>query len=82
MGAGSIPLLAYLGLETIAKPPFFASRQICAQIPSPSLYAFRPPAWPGCALPDHLQRPLCEARLLFVASRKRLPGLRLKADCC
>jgi hypothetical protein len=35
-----IPFLSYLGLDSIAKPLFFALHTICAQIPSHSFYLF------------------------------------------
>jgi uncharacterized membrane protein len=72
--AVSIPLLAYLGLDTIAKPLFFAYHQICAQIPSHSFYLLGH----QLGLDVHclaIYSSLCAGSLLFVLSRKRLPGL-------
>jgi uncharacterized membrane protein len=70
----SIPFLSYFGLDAIAKPLFFALHFICAQIPSHSFYIF-----------GH-QLGLCERNLsiyssmfigslIFVLTKKRLPGL-------
>jgi len=45
------------------------------QIPSPSFYSFRPSAWPGCALPGHLQRSLRLTQQPFVPrARRRVVG--------
>ncbi|QBD78062.1 DUF2085 domain-containing protein [Ktedonosporobacter rubrisoli] len=70
----SIPFLSYFGLDTIAKPLFFSLHYVCAQIPSHSFYIF-----------GH-QLGLCERNLsiyssmfvgslVFVLSKKRLPGI-------
>src|SRR5436305_8501242 len=70
----SIPFLSYFGLDAIAKPLFFSLHFVCAQIPSHSFYIF-----------GH-QLGLCErnfsiytsmfiASLIFVLSKKRLPGI-------
>jgi uncharacterized membrane protein len=70
----SIPFLSYFGLDAIAKPLFFALHYVCAQIPSHSFYIY-----------GH-QLGLCERNLsiytsmfvgslIFVLSRKRLPGI-------
>jgi uncharacterized membrane protein len=70
----SIPLLAYLGLDTIAKPLFSALHLICAQISSHSFYLFGH----QLGLDVHclaIYSALCAASLLFAVSRKRLPGL-------
>jgi uncharacterized membrane protein len=70
------PILSYLGLDVTAKPLFFSMHAICAQTPSHSFYLF-----------GH-QLCLCErclaiyssmflCSLIFVISKKRLPGIRL-----
>ena len=70
----AIPFLSYFGLDAIAKPLFFSLHFICAQIPSHSFYIF-----------GH-QLGLCERNfsiyssmflgsLIFVLSKKRMPGL-------
>ncbi|GHO86118.1 DUF2085 domain-containing protein [Dictyobacter formicarum] len=70
----AIPFLSYLGLDSIAKPLFFALHYVCAQIPSHSIYVF-----------GH-QLGLCERNfsiytsmfltsLIFVLSKKRMPGI-------
>lgn len=70
----SIPFLSYFGLDSIAKPLFFALHYVCAQIPSHSIYIF-----------GH-QLGLCERNfsiytsmfltsLIFVLSKKRMPGI-------
>lgn len=70
----SIPFLSYFGLDAIAKPLFFSLHYVCAQVPSHSFYIF-----------GH-QLGLCERNfsiytsmfltsLVFVLSKKRLPGI-------
>jgi uncharacterized membrane protein len=70
----AIPFLSYFGLDSIAKPLFYALHYVCAQIPSHSFYIF-----------GH-QLGLCERNfsiytsmflgsLVFVLSKKRLPGI-------
>ena len=70
----AIPFLSYFGLDAIAKPLLFSLHFICAQIPSHSFYLF-----------GH-QLGLCERNLaiyssmfvgslIFVLSKKRMPGL-------
>ena len=36
----SIPFLSYFGLDSVAKPLFYALHYVCAQIPSHSFYIF------------------------------------------
>lgn len=70
----TIPFLSYFGLDSIAKPLFFALHYVCAQIPGHSFYLF-----------GH-QLGLCERNLsiytsmflgslIFVLSKKRIPGI-------
>ncbi len=70
----AIPFLSYSGLDSIAKPLFFALHTVCAQIPSHSIYLF-----------GH-QLGLCERNfsiytsmflcsLLFLLTKKRLKGI-------
>ena len=70
----SIPFLSYFGLDSIAKPLFFALHYVCAQVPSHSFYLF-----------GH-QLGLCERNfsiytsmfigcLLFLLTTTRLPGI-------
>jgi uncharacterized membrane protein len=70
----AIPFLSYFGLDSIAKPLFFALHYVCAQIPSHSFYIL-----------GH-QIGLCERNLsiyasmflgslTFVLSKKRMPGI-------
>jgi uncharacterized membrane protein len=70
----AIPFLSYFGLDSIAKPLFYSLHYVCAQVPSHSFYIF-----------GH-QLGLCERNfsiytsmflgsLVFVLSKKRLPGL-------
>ncbi len=70
----AIPFLSYFGLDAVAKPLFFSLHVVCAQVPSHSFYIF-----------GH-QLGLCERNfsiyasmflgsLVFVISKKRLPGL-------
>ncbi len=74
LAAVSVPLLAYLGLDALAKPLFSALHLICAQISSHSFYLLGH----QLGLDVHclaIYSALCVGSLVFVVSRKRLPGL-------
>ena len=70
----AVPFLSYFGLDSIAKPIFFALHFVCAQIPAHSFYVF-----------GH-QLGLCERNfsiytsmfigsLIFLLTKKRMPGI-------
>lgn len=74
LAAVSVPLLTYLGLDALAKPLFSALHLICAQISSHSFYLLGH----QLGLDVHclaIYSALCVGSLVFVVSRKRLPGL-------
>ena len=72
--AFSIPFLSYFGLDAIAKPLFFALHYVCAQIPSHSFYLFGH-QFGLCARNLSIYTSMFLGSLLFVLTKKRLPGI-------
>jgi uncharacterized membrane protein len=70
----AIPFLSYFGLDTIAKPLFFMLHFVCAQIPSHSFYIFGHQLG-LCARNFSIYTTMFLGSLVFVLSKKRLPGL-------
>ena len=70
----SIPFLSYLGLDAIAKPLFFSLHYVCAQIPSHSFYIFGHQLG-LCARNLSIYSSMFLGSLIFVLSKKRLPGI-------
>jgi uncharacterized membrane protein len=70
----SIPFLSYFGLDTIAKPLFFSLHYVCAQIPSHSFYIFGHQLG-LCARNLSIYSSMFLGSLIFVLSKKRLPGI-------
>jgi uncharacterized membrane protein len=70
----SIPFLSYFGLDAIAKPLFFALHTVCAQIPSHSFYVFGHQLG-LCARNFSIYTSMFIMSLIFVLSKKRLPGI-------
>ena len=70
----SIPFLSYFGLDSIAKPLFFALHYVCAQIPSHSFYIFGHQLG-LCARNFAIYSSMFLSSLVFVLSKKRLPGI-------
>jgi uncharacterized membrane protein len=70
----SVPFLSYFGLDSIAKPIFFALHYICAQIPSHSFYIFGHQLG-FCERNLSIYTSMFVGSLIFVLSRKRLPGI-------
>jgi uncharacterized membrane protein len=70
----SVPLLTYLGLDSIAKPLFFTLHLICAQIPSHSFYILGHQLG-MCARNMGIYSSMFIGGLVFVLSKKRLPGI-------
>lgn len=70
----SIPFLSYFGLDSIAKPLFFALHYICAQIPSHSFYLFGH-QFGFCARNLSIYSSMFVGSLIFALSKKRLPGI-------
>jgi uncharacterized membrane protein len=74
LAAFSIPFLSYFGLDAIAKPLFFGLHYLCAQIPSHSLYLFGH-QFGLCERNLSIYTSMFLGSLLFVLTRKRLPGI-------
>jgi uncharacterized membrane protein len=72
--AVSVPFLSYFGLDSIAKPIFFALHAICAQIPSHSFYIFGHQLG-FCERNLSIYTSMFIGSLIFVLSKKRLPGI-------
>jgi len=70
----SIPFLSYFGLDSIAKPLFFSLHYVCAQIPSHSFYIFGHQLG-LCARNLSIYSSMFLGSLVFVLSKKRLPGI-------
>jgi len=70
----SIPFLTYFGLDAIAKPLFFSLHYVCAQIPSHSFYIFGHQLG-LCARNLSIYSSMFLGSLIFVLSKKRLPGI-------
>ena len=70
----SIPFLSYFGLDSIAKPLFFSLHYVCAQIPSHSFYIFGHQLG-LCARNLSINSSMFLGSLVFVLSKKRLPGI-------
>jgi uncharacterized membrane protein len=70
----AIPLLSYLGLDSIAKPLFYSLHYVCAQIPSHSFYLLGHQLG-LCARNFAIYCSMFLTSLVFVLSKKRLPGI-------
>ncbi|WP_052889025.1 DUF2085 domain-containing protein [Thermogemmatispora carboxidivorans] len=70
----SVPFLFYFGLDTLARPIYFALHLICAQIPSHSFYIFGHPLG-MCERNFSIYASMFVGSLLFVLSKRRLPGI-------
>jgi len=70
----AIPFLSYFGLDAIAKPLFFSLHFVCAQVPSHSFYIFGHQVG-LCARNLSIYASMFFGSLVFVLSKKRLPGL-------
>ena len=74
LAALSVPFLSYFGLNTISKPIFYALHFLCAQIPSHSFYLFGHQLG-MCARNLSIYGSMFVGSLIFVLSKKRLPGI-------
>lgn len=74
LAALSVPLLTYLGLNTISKPIFYTLHLICAQIPSHSFYILGHQLG-MCARNMAIYGSMFAGGVIFLASKKRLPGI-------
>lgn len=70
----AIPFLSYFGLDFIAKPLFFSLHWVCAQIPSHSFFIFGHQIG-LCARNLSIYSSMFVGSLIFVLSKKRLPGI-------
>jgi uncharacterized membrane protein len=70
----AIPFLWFLGLDVIAKPSFFTLHYICAQVPSHSFYILGHQLG-LCARNLSIYGSMFLGSLIFVLSKKRLPGI-------
>ncbi len=70
----SIPFLSYFGLDSVAKPLFYALHYVCAQIPSHSFYIFGHQLG-LCARNFSIYTSMFLGSLVFVLRKKRLPGI-------
>ena len=70
----AIPFLSYFGLDSIAKPLFFALHYVCAQVPSHSFYIFGHQLG-LCGRNLSIYTSMFLGSLVFVLSKKRLPGI-------
>src|SRR5438309_6424459 len=70
----SIPFLSYFGLDSIAKPLFFALHYVCAQIPSHSFYILGHQLG-LCARNLSIYSSMFLGSLVFALSKKHLPGI-------
>lgn len=70
----SIPFLSYFGLDSIAKPLFYALHYVCAQVPSHSFYIFGHQLG-LCARNFSVYTSMFLGSLVFVLTKKRLPGI-------
>jgi uncharacterized membrane protein len=72
--AVSVPFLFYFGLDSLAQSIFFALHSICAQIPSHSFYIFGHQLG-FCERNLSIYTSMFVGCLIFVLSKKRLPGI-------
>ena len=70
----SVPFLSYFGLDAISKQIFFMLHLVCAQIPSHSFYIFGHQLG-MCERNFSIYASMFVASLVFVLSKKRLPGI-------
>src|SRR5260370_14023946 len=70
----AIPFLSYFGLDAIAKPLFFSLHFVYAQVPSHSFYIFGHQLG-LCARNLSIYSSMFLGSLIFVLSKKRLPGI-------
>jgi uncharacterized membrane protein len=70
----AIPFLSYFGLESISAPLFYMLHYVCAQIPSHSFYIFGHQLG-LCARNFSIYTSMFLGSLIFVLSKKRLPGI-------
>lgn len=70
----AIPFLSYFGLDAISKPLFYSLHYVCAQVPSHSFYIFGH-QFGLCERNFSIYTSMFLGSLVFVLSKKRLPGI-------
>ncbi len=70
----SIPFLSYFGFDSFSKSMFFSLHYVCAQIPSHSFYILGHQLG-LCARNFSIYTSMFVGSLIFVLSKKRLPGI-------
>jgi uncharacterized membrane protein len=70
----SVPFLSFFGLDVLSKPLFYALHYVCAQIPSHSFYILGHQLG-LCARNFSIYTSMFLGSLVFVLSKKRLPGI-------
>jgi uncharacterized membrane protein len=74
LAALSVPFLTYFGMDGISKPIFYSLHLICAQIPSHSFYIMGHQLG-MCARNMSIYSSMFAGGLIFLLSKKRLPGI-------
>lgn len=74
LAALSVPFLTYFGMDGISKPIFYTLHLICAQIPSHSFYIMGHQLG-MCARNMSIYSSMFAGGLIFLLSKKRLPGI-------
>jgi uncharacterized membrane protein len=70
----AVPFLSYIGLDALSKSIFYSLHYVCAQIPSHSFYVFGHQLG-MCARNLSIYGSMFAGSLIFVLSKKRLPGI-------
>lgn len=74
LAAVSVPFLSYFGLDSISKPVFYLLHTLCAQIPAHSFYVLGHQLG-MCARNFSIYASMFASSVVFVISKKRLPGI-------
>ena len=70
----AVPFLSYLGLDSVAKPIFYALHMVCAQIPAHSFYVLGHQLG-LCARNFSIYTAMFIGSLIFVLTKKRMKGI-------
>jgi uncharacterized membrane protein len=70
----AVPFLSYFGFDALSKQLFFSLHYVCAQIPSHSFYIFGHQLG-LCARNFSIYASMFVGCLIFVLSKKRMPGI-------
>jgi uncharacterized membrane protein len=74
VSALAVPFLSYFGFDSFSKSVFFSLHYVCAQIPSHSFYILGHQLG-MCARNFSIYTSMFLTSILFVLSKKRLPGI-------